>query len=82
MFDPNAEKPSPDHILRATAILNCIAGGTRTIEAISYATALPTTTVIRVAAILADQRILDAAIVGDEVHLAMRRRAHPLPDRH
>lgn len=79
MLDPCAEKPSGDYILRANAILNSMAAGVEFISHLSQATALPVTTIIRTAAILIDDRIIEATAVGDDVRLSIVPRTSPLP---
>lgn len=79
MPDPCAERPSGDYILRANAILNSIAAGVELISHLSQATALPATTIIRTAAILIDDQIIEATAVGDDVRLSMVPRTSTLP---
>ncbi|HET6526844.1 hypothetical protein [Sphingopyxis sp.] len=74
MFDPEREKPSPDYLLRAMAIMKSMDAGISLISELSRATALPATTIVRTAAIMADERLIEASLVGDDVKLSMVRR--------
>ena len=80
MFDPNREKPSADYLLRATAIMNSMAAGVNLISELPYATALPITTIIRTAAILIDDSVIEATWEGDDVRLSMLIRMTPPHD--
>jgi hypothetical protein len=77
MLDPDREKVSADYLLRATAIMKSMDAGVSLISELSYATALPRTTIIRTAAILADARIIEGTLVGDDVRLSFIRRGPP-----
>lgn len=77
MFDSDKEKPSADYLLRAMAIMKSMDAGANLISEISYATALPVTTVIRTAAILADDQIIKATLVGSDVELSFIHRGRP-----
>jgi len=74
MFDPQREKPSGDYLLRANAIMQSMDRGLSLISEVSRATALPMTTIIRTVAILADDRIIEARLVGNDVRLSFIRR--------
>lgn len=77
MFDPDREKPSADYLLRATAIMNSMAAGVTLVSELPYATALPITTIIRTAAILVDDHVIEANREGDDIRLSMRIRMTP-----
>ncbi|WP_447763440.1 hypothetical protein [Sphingopyxis panaciterrae] len=49
------------------------------VSELSYATALPRTTIIRTAAIMADERIIVGKLVGDDVSLSFLYRG-PVPE--
>ena len=78
MFDPDREKPSADYLLRATAIMNSMAAGVTLVSKLPDATALPITTIIRTAAILVDDHVINATWEGDDVRLSVRIRMEPL----
>lgn len=78
MFDPGREKPSADYLLRAMAIMKSMDQGVSLISDLSRATALPRTTIIRTAAILADDNIISGTLVGDDVRLSFIQRGPPL----
>ena len=81
MFVPEREKVSADYLLRAMAIMKSMDAGLSLISELSNATALPRTTIIRTAAILADARIIKATLVGDDVRLSfIRRGPQPHPE--
>lgn len=78
MFDPGREKPSADYLLRAMAIMKSMDAGVSLISELSHATALPRTTIIRTAAILAEDNIISGTLIGDDVQLSFIRRGPPL----
>lgn len=78
MFDPDREKPSADYLLRATAIMNSMAAGVNLVSELPRATALPITTIIRTAAILVDDHVINATWEGNDVRLSVRIRMEPL----
>jgi hypothetical protein len=77
MFVPEREKVSADYLLRAMAIMKSMDAGVSLVSELSYATALPRTTIIRIAAILAGDRIIKGTLVGDDVRLSFVRRGPP-----
>jgi DNA-binding IclR family transcriptional regulator len=60
--------------LKGHEIFGAIAAGRSTIAEIADATGFPPTTVLRVAALLVDDRIITAHIVGDSLRLTMTYR--------
>lgn len=78
MFDPDREKPSADYLLRAMAIMKGMDAGARLVSELAHATALPATTIIRTAAIMIDERLIEARFIGDDVKLSPVRRGPPL----
>lgn len=70
MVENDREKPTADYLLRAMAIMRSMDAGVTLISELAYATALPRTTIIRTAAIMADERIIEAKRVGDDVSLS------------
>lgn len=81
MFEPERERPSPDYLLRVTAIMKSMDTGISLISELSQATALPVTTIIRTAAIMVDERLIETSFVGEDISLSMVRRGPPHPNR-
>lgn len=78
MFDPDAELPSADYLLRANAIMSGIAAGASEISDLAFATALPPTTIIRTVAILVDEQVLEVRQNGSALHFSIKQRMrHP-----
>jgi DNA-binding IclR family transcriptional regulator len=63
-----------DYLLRSTAVLRAVQAGCKMVAELEHATALPQTTVIRVAAVLVDDNILTARWVRGDVELSMALR--------
>lgn len=78
MFDPKREKPSADYLLRAMAIMKSMDAGASLVSELAHATALPATTIIRTAAIMIDEHLIEARFIGDDVKLSLVRRGPPL----
>lgn len=79
MFENGREKPTAEYLLRAGAIMRNMDAGVTLISELAYATALPKTTIIRTAAIMADERIIVGKLVGDDVSLSFLYRG-PVPE--
>lgn len=69
MADPDDRLHPPVFGLMAQAILQALDGSVRTSGEIAEATGLPTSTVIRVAAILRDLRLVDARLADDTLRI-------------
>ena len=82
MLEPDRELPSGDYLLRAMAIMKYIDLGATLISELANATALPASTIIRTAAIMVDERLIEAVSVGDEVRLSILRRGLPAERSH
>lgn len=75
MPDPENYVPQPiSHVLRGTTILQFLGQKRCTAREVSDATAIPLTTVIRMAAVMRDDQILNARIEHGELWLSMRYR--------
>lgn len=66
---------SADYLFRSTAILRGVQAGCKTIAELESATALPQSTVIRVASQLVEDNVLKARWIRNEVQLTMASRS-------
>ncbi|QCB55835.1 hypothetical protein E5675_16280 [Sphingopyxis sp. PAMC25046] len=74
MGEPFAPRTA-DYLFRSTAVLRSVEAGCRTIADLEHATALPQTTIVRIAAKLVEDNILTARWVRGDVELSMAARA-------
>ncbi|HEV2596748.1 hypothetical protein [Sphingopyxis sp.] len=74
MRDPVGSR-TIDYILRATALMRSIQAGVHRLPKLEQATAMPPTTILRVAAQMVDETLLEAKWVGGELefHMIMNR---------
>lgn len=74
MRDPVGSR-TIDYVLRATAIMRSVQAGVHRLSKLEDATAMPRTTILRVAAQMVDETLLEANWVGDELefHINMNR---------
>lgn len=70
MSDPFSPR-SADYLFRSTAILRGVQAGCRTVTELEEATALPQTTIIRVAAQLVADDVLKVRWVHNDIELTM-----------
>ena len=67
-------KPT-EYILKSVAVLNCIGSGNHLLSQVALATAFAQTTVVRIAAQLVDDQILDARLIDGDVEVSLRKRS-------
>lgn len=73
MPDPLLSRANADYLLRAAAIMAHIEEAKAPIADIARATRLPTTTILRTAAIMMDEQLIDAHWIAGRLHLSIRR---------
>lgn len=65
----------PEYILKSVAVLNCIGSGKHLLSEVAFDTAFAETTVIRIAAQLVEDEILEAHLVDGDVEVSIRNRS-------
>lgn len=68
---------STDYVLRSSSILRSVQAGSNRLSDLETATAMPQTTIVRVAAQLVEDNVLRARWIRGEVELSMAVRRFP-----